>query len=86
MLRKLVFLVALLSGCYANATAARVDQTRGARGFFCLQEPRIQCAPDRECSGWDETWQAYCGDKVFICKFIRHTDRPSETECERQEH
>lgn len=67
-----LFFVLPFWGCYANATAARTAQTKSAQGWYCMEEPRVDCKG--ECTGYTQTWYAYCGDKRYICKLNDQRD------------
>lgn len=82
------FAFVLACGCYGSAQSARVAQTRQARGWFCVSEPRVQCGEEgaaRDCTGWDQTWYAFCGPQRYICRINDQRDVASVVAGEEQQ-
>jgi hypothetical protein len=64
---KALVVTVLLSGCIASTNSVFVTQTKSAKGWFCKDEPVVDCRGG--CSSESKAWRAYCGNKRYACKF-----------------
>lgn len=66
-LLKFVVLLAVLPACAASINSARAAQTKTAKGWFCKDEPIVDCRGG--CSEQSDVWRASCGNKRYRCQF-----------------
>lgn len=75
-------LLAVGTGCFSSAPAARRSQTLAAEGWTCYADPIVSCPnrPDRVCTGWDQRWIATCPDNGsrWICRFASEGARAGD--------
>lgn len=64
---KALVVFAWLSGCALSANGVRAAQTKAAKGWFCRDEPVVDCRGG--CTSESTAWRASCGNKQYRCKF-----------------